>query len=40
MSVLPIKVNFWMSVLPIKVIGYALNKQEFTDAVCRDMDGR
>jgi len=24
----------WLSALPIKAIGYALNKQEFTDAVC------
>ena len=24
----------WLSVLPIKVIGRALNKQEFADAVC------
>ena len=24
----------WLSALPIKAIGYALNKQEFTDAIC------
>jgi len=24
----------WLSALPIKAIGYALSKQEFTDAVC------
>jgi len=24
----------WLSALPLKAIGYALNKQEFTDAVC------
>jgi len=24
----------WLSALPIKVTRYALNKQEFTDAVC------
>ena len=24
----------WLSVLPIKAIGYALNKQEFTDVIC------
>jgi len=24
----------WLSALLIKAIGYALNKQEFTDAVC------
>ena len=33
----------WLSALPIKAIGYALNKQEFTDAICIhawDMDGR
>ena len=24
----------WLSALPIKTIGYALNKQEFTDAIC------
>jgi len=24
----------WLSTLPIKAIGYVLNKQEFTDAVC------
>jgi len=23
----------WLSALPIKAIGYALNKQEFTDAI-------
>ena len=26
--------SFWLSALPIKAIGYALNKQEFTDAIC------
>ena len=24
----------WLSALPIKAIGYALNKQEYTDAIC------
>jgi len=24
----------WLSALPIKAVGYALNKQEFTDAIC------
>jgi len=24
----------WLLALPIKAVGYALNKQEFTDAVC------
>ena len=24
----------WLSALPIEAIGYALNKQEFTDAIC------
>jgi len=24
----------WLSALPIKATGYALNKQEFTDAIC------
>jgi len=24
----------WLSALPIKAIGYAMNKQEFTDAIC------
>jgi len=24
----------WQSALPIKTIGHALNKQEFTDAIC------
>jgi len=24
----------WLSALPIKAIGYALNKQEFNDATC------
>ena len=24
----------WLSALPIKTIGYALNKQELTDAIC------
>ena len=26
-------VSSWLSTLPIKTIGYALNKQEFTDAI-------
>jgi len=30
----------WLSALPIKAIGYALNKQEFIDAISAcDMDG-
>jgi len=24
----------WLSTLPIKAIGYALNKEEFMDAIC------
>jgi len=24
----------WLSALPIKAVGYAPNKQEFTDAIC------
>jgi len=32
----------WLSALPIKAIGYALNKQEFTNAICMryGLDGR
>jgi len=28
------RASSWLSALPIKAIGYALNKQEFTDAIC------
>ena len=27
-------VSAWLSALPIQALGYALNKQEFPDAVC------
>ena len=28
------RASSWLSALPVKASGYALNKQEFTDAVC------
>jgi len=28
------RASSWLSALPIKASGYALNKQEFMDAIC------